>query len=119
MQIRGMVLSVRPWDFKAQSGERVQMLSLEVHDETAGSLRCEMRDNGFQPARKSDVVGTVTGIKKARFGDGVIMTVKDVQLLAGGDPAPTGAQGAIPPAMRPPEASTAVKDFLSPALGKK
>lgn len=108
MQIRGMVLSVRPWDFKAQSGERVQMLSIEVHDETAGSLRCEMRDNGFVPARKSDVVGTVTGIKKARFGEGVIMTVRDVQLLAGGDVAPTGAGGAVPPVTRPPEFSAPV-----------
>lgn len=114
MQIRGQVLSVRPWDFKSQSNERIQMLSLEVYDDTAGLVRGEMRDSGFQPARKNDIVATVTGIKKARFGDGFVMTFKDVQPMAG-DSTLVG-QGSpasfAPPASKPETAAT-------PAVGKK
>lgn len=80
MQIRGDVMQVRPWDFKGKDGGRIDMLSLELYDETAGLLRVETRADGLMPKRKEEVMATVTGIKPAKFGGGVVMSVKDLRL---------------------------------------
>ncbi|MBI5303764.1 MAG: hypothetical protein HY868_16630 [Chloroflexi bacterium] len=110
-------MNVRPWDFKGQqNGERINMISLELYDETAGLVRGEMRDGGYQPEKKSDVVATVTSIKKAKFGDGVVMTLKDVQPLAGsfagasGDGARWTPPASNAPTTRPPEVTTTTAD---------
>ena len=114
MNITGQVMSVRPWDFKGKDGGRIDMLSLEVYDETAGLCRIEMRQDGVSPKRKEDVMATVTGIKPAKFGGGVVMSVKDLRLVvdqAGPEPGrwtppPPNAPGAGAPPASPSGAST-------------
>lgn len=115
MQIAGDVMQIKPWDFKGKDGGRIDMLSIELYDETAGLLRIETRADGLTPKRKESVTATVTGIKPAKFGGGVVMSIKDMRLAV--EQGPESGRWA-PPVSNTPAASAPAAS-PSTTVGKK
>jgi hypothetical protein len=84
MQASGQVLNVRPWDFKGQDGKPVYMLSVDLYDETVGTVvKIETRASGLVIEKKQEVQATISGFKPAKFGGGVTFAAKDIRPVNG------------------------------------
>ena len=82
MQASGQVLAIRPWDFKGNDGATVFMLSIDLYDETVGTVvKVETRESGNRPEKKQEVSVEISGFKPAKFGGGVTFTARKVHII--------------------------------------
>jgi hypothetical protein len=116
MQASGQVLAVRPWDFKGNDGATVFMLSIDLYDETVGTVvKIETRESGNRPEKKQEVEAEISGFKKAKFGDGVVFTARKVNVINPGALPSGGENATFPP---PPGVQPIGPEQIKPGLKK-
>jgi hypothetical protein len=70
-------LKVRPSSYtNKRTGEKVDMVYLDLYDDTASLLQVEMKANGALPVEGTRIVGDVQFLRKIAFGSGVSVVLK-------------------------------------------
>ncbi len=115
MQVVGDVMDVRPSSFASkrpgESGKVIDMVYLDLYDDTAKLVPCEMRkdaSNGLVLEKRMRIIADVTSIKKLTWGvSGFSLIIHNVREAAPlgvekmASPIPAGSAAAPRGAARP------------------
>lgn len=115
MQVLGPVMKFRESSFAGKDGKVIEMVYVDIYDETVGMVQCEMRKNGVPLVKGDQVTGDVLRIKQAKWNPGGFsLAVSGLKVVVESPSVSSPVSSSVPPAP-----SVVVPPVPPPVGGKK